>query len=293
MLSAAQIEAYDRNGYLAIENVLTKAELEELRQVTDGFVERSRNVTSNDGTFDLEPGHSAASPSLRRIIHPITKHPVYAKFSRHGPILDIVECLLGPNLRFHNNKLNMKNPGHGSAVEWHQDWAFYPHTNDDLLEVGIALDDMTVENGALMVVPGSHKGKTWDHHQDGLFVGAIADPTFQPDRAVSVTVRAGGITLHHVRMQHGSKPNSSDMPRRMFFIGFCAVDAWPLVPTGESLEDMDRRVVRGKPTVEPRMKELPVRLSLPRVEGGSIYEQQEKLRNALLSPRGREGAATT
>ena len=79
MLSAAQIEAYDRDGYLAIENVLTKAELEELRQVTDGFVERSRNVTSNDGTFDLEPGHSAASPSLRRIIHPVTKHPVYAK----------------------------------------------------------------------------------------------------------------------------------------------------------------------------------------------------------------------
>ena len=61
----------------------------------------------------------------------------------------------------------MKNPGHGSAVEWHQDWAFYPHTNDDLLEVGIALSDMTEENGALLVVPGSHKGKTWDHHQDG------------------------------------------------------------------------------------------------------------------------------
>ena len=282
MLSATQIASYEANGYLAIEDVLTASALEELRRVTDEFVEKSRTVTANDEIFDLEPGHSATSPSLRRIKHPLTRHPVYAKFARHDPILDLVECLLGPNLRFHNNKVNMKNPSDGSAVEWHQDWAFYPHTNDDLLEVGIALDDMTAENGALMVIPGSHRGRTWDHHQDGLFVGAITDPAFRASGAVPVTIRAGGITLHHVRMVHGSRPNRSAKPRRMFFIGFCAADAWPLVPSGDSLEEMDDRVVRGRPTLEPRMKDLPVRLSLPRVEGGSIYEQQEKLRNPLL-----------
>ena len=283
MLSVAQIASYEANGYLAIEDVLTAAALDELRRVTDEFVEKSRTVTANDGIFDLEPGHSATSPSLRRIKHPLTKHPVYAKYARHDPILDLVECLLGPNLRFHNNKVNMKNPSDGSAVEWHQDWAFYPHTNDDLLEVGIALDDMTAENGALMVIPGSHRGRTWDHHQDGLFVGAITDPAFRANGAVPVTIKAGGITLHHVRMVHGSRPNRSAKPRRMFFIGFCAADAWPLVPSGDSLEDLNDRVVRGRPTLEPRMKDLPVRLSLPRVEGGSIYEQQEKLRNPLLS----------
>ena len=282
MLDEAQIASYEGNGYLTVESVLTAGELEELRRVTDEFVEKSRTVTANDEIFDLESGHSASSPSLRRIKHPLTRHPVYARYARHDPILDLVECLLGPNLRFHNNKVNMKNPSDGSAVEWHQDWAFYPHTNDDLLEVGIALDDMTVENGALMVIPESHRGRTWNHHQDGLFVGAITDPAFRADGAVPVTVRAGGITLHHVRMVHGSRPNRSGRPRRMFFIGFCAADAWPLVPSGDSLEEMDDRVVRGKPTLEPRMKDLPVRLSLPRVEGGSIYEQQEKLRNPLL-----------
>ena len=282
MLDATQIASYGTNGYLAVDNVLAVAELDELRRVTDEFVEKSRTVTTNDEIFDLEPGHSAASPSLRRIKHPLTKHPVYLKYAHHDPILDLVQCLLGPNLRFHNNKVNMKNPSDGSAVEWHQDWAFYPHTNDDLLEVGIALDDMTMANGALMVMPGSHRGRTWNHHQDGLFVGAITDPSFTGDGAVPVTVRAGGITLHHVRMVHGSRPNRSTKPRRMFFIGFCATDAWPLVPSGDSLEELNSRVVRGKPTLEPRMKDLPVRLSLPRVEGGSIYEQQEKLRNPRL-----------
>ena len=285
MLTAEQIETFNTDGYLSVDSVLSLEELDELRRVTGEFVEQSRNVTENDATFDLEHGHTAESPQLRRIISPVSKHPVYEKFVHHEDILDIVESLLGPNLRYHNNKMNMKNPGHGSAVEWHQDWAFYPHTNDDLLEVGIALDDMTEENGALMVIPGSHKDKVWDHHQDGLFVGAVTDPTFQPEDAVSVTVKAGGITLHHVRMVHGSKPNESDKPRRMFFIGFYATDAWPLIPTGYSIEEMDKCIVRGEPTLEPRMKNLPVRLSLPRVEGGSIYAQQEKLRNARLSLR--------
>ena len=293
MLTTDQIKAFQTKGYLAVDNVISKQELKELRTVTEEFVERSREIEESDDTFDLEPGHSAKSPRLRRIIRPVSKHPTYEKYVHHQSILDIVENLIGPNLRYHNNKINMKNPGHGAAVEWHQDWAFYPHTNDDLLEVGIALDDVTEENGPLMVIPGSHKGEIWDHHQDGLFVGAVTDPRFEPKGAVSLTVEAGGITLHHVRVLHGSKPNTSDQSRRMFFIGFYAVDAWPLIPSGQSLEEMDSCIVRGQPSLEPRLKALPVRLSLPRVEGGSIYAQQEKLRNSLLGSRGSEGSKTS
>ncbi|MEL0049016.1 MAG: phytanoyl-CoA dioxygenase family protein, partial [Gammaproteobacteria bacterium] len=136
--------------------------------------------------------------------------------------------------------------------------------------------------GPLMVIPGSHRGQIWDHHQDGMFVGAVTDSKFNPENAKPVVVKAGGITLHHVRILHGSKPNRSDTPRRMLFIGFCATDAWPLIPGEDSLETMNERVVRGAPTIMPRMRDLPVRLSLPRVSGEGIYAQQEKLRNALL-----------
>ena len=128
MLTAEQIETFNTDGYLSVDSVLSPEELDDLRRVTGEFVEQSRNVTENDATFDLEPGHTAESPQLRRIIRPVSKHPVYEKFVHHEDILNIVESLLGPNLRYHNNKMNMKNPGHGSAVEWHQDWAFYPHT---------------------------------------------------------------------------------------------------------------------------------------------------------------------
>src|SRR3546814_12432932 len=68
----------------------------------------------------------------------------------------------------------MKSAGYGAAVEWHQDWAFYPHTNDDILAVGVIIDDMSEENGPLMVFPGSHRGPVHDHHADGVFAGAMS-----------------------------------------------------------------------------------------------------------------------
>jgi len=79
----------------------------------------------------------------------------------------------------------------------------------------------------------------------------------------------------------------------MLFIGFCAADAWPLVPSGDTIEDLNERIVRGEPTVAPRMKDLPVRLSLPRVEGSSIYEQHEKLHNGLLNVEEPDSATST
>ena len=59
-----------KNGFLTVENVLSADEVERLRQVTDSFVEKSRGITENDSTYDLEPNHSADNPRLRRLKKP-------------------------------------------------------------------------------------------------------------------------------------------------------------------------------------------------------------------------------
>ena len=69
-------------------------------------------------------------------------------------MLDILKKLIGPGLRLHGSKLNMKSAQYGSPVEWHQDWAFYPHTNDDILAIGVLLDDTDLSNGPMLVTPG-------------------------------------------------------------------------------------------------------------------------------------------
>lgn len=93
----------------------------------------------------------------------------------------------------------MKSAGYGAAVEWHQDFAFYPHTNDDVLAIAVILDDMAIENGPLMVFPGSHRGPIHDHHSDGVFVGAmdLTASGYNIKDAVALTGPAGSISIHH------------------------------------------------------------------------------------------------
>ena len=276
MLSQQQIDFYHENGFLGVEGVLNEAEVAELRRVTDEFVEKSRAFSENTDVFDLEPGHSAEKPRLRRLKDPIKQHPLYDATLRHPAITGIVSQLIGPNLRTNGNKLNMKYANFGSPVEWHQDWAFYPHTNDDLLAVGVCIDPMTLENGALYVIPGSHKGPVLDHHSKsrGVFVGAVTDEDFTTAGAVPITLKAGGISIHHVRALHGSAPNTSPIPRRLLFFQYCANDAWPLVAF-PGWDAFNSQIVCGEATHIPRVTNVPVRIPLPNGErGGSIYETQ-------------------
>jgi len=284
-LTRAQVEEYRRQGFLAVEGVYDAAEMVAGRAAVEELVERSRGVRQHDGEFDLEPGHSATEPRVRRLKTPLASHPTLDRLARKPALLDLVACLLGPEIRLHGNKLNMKAAGFGSAVEWHQDFAFYPHTNDDLLAVGIALDDCLPENGCMLMLPGSHRGPILDHHQDGYFVGAcdLGREGLDPARAVPVSVSAGGVSLHHCRTLHASAPNASARPRRLLLLELAAVDAWPLLGVPD-LAAFDARIWRGGPTSRYRVASMDIRVPLPKHERqGSIYEVQTPLRRKVMA----------
>ncbi|MGY8827650.1 MAG: phytanoyl-CoA dioxygenase family protein [Candidatus Latescibacterota bacterium] len=291
MLTQEQIADYHKKGYLGIENVFSPAEVEQLQQVTDEFIEQSRTIAEDDSIFELEPGHAPQTPKVRRLRNPVGQHPAYAQALRNERVLDIVAQLIGPAIRTNGNKLNMKLSELGSPVEWHQDWAFYPHTNDDLLAVGVCIDDMTEENGCLMVVPGSHKGKIYDHHQDGYFIGAVTEADFDDSAAEKVELKAGGLSIHHVRALHGSLPNTSDKPRRLMLFQYCAADAFPI---GGGLNDWDQfnsMLLRGEPVFEPRLEKVPVRTPLPKPDRkGGIYELQTQLERSTFNTAAQRGA---
>ena len=284
MLTPQQIQTYRDSGYLGIENVYSSAEVAELRRVTDEFVEKSRAVTANDAVFDLEPSHTPETPRLRRLKDPIKQHAVYRQAISHPKVLAIVSQLIGPAITSNGNKLNLKLANVGSAVEWHQDWAFYPHTNDELLAVGVAMDDSSLENGCLLVLPGTHRGPVLNHHQDGVFVGAVTEPGFSPDGAVPIMLKAGGISIHHARLLHGSAPNRSPRTRRLLLFQYCAADAWPLLPGDKPWDLYAASVLQGAPVSQPRLTSVPVRLPLPAAKhGGSIYENQRDLKNTIFA----------
>jgi phytanoyl-CoA hydroxylase len=294
MLTKAVIDEYRAIGAIVVPDILSAEEVAELSRVTDAFVAGARGLTGHTDIYDLEDSHTSASPRVRRVKAPHLHHPAFAALVRHPRILAVLHDLWGPDLRFDTAKLNMKSAGFGAAVEWHQDWAFYPHTNDDLAAVGVMMDDMELANGPLLIVPGSHRGPVFDHHADGVFCGAIDPARAEVDftAAVPLTGKAGSITVHHVRAVHGSAPNTSARDRRLLLLQFRAADAWPLLGFPAGIAAFDALMLAGQPTLAPRLAAVPVRLPLPpAAHQGSIYENQKGLGRRYFAQGALEEAA--
>jgi ectoine hydroxylase-related dioxygenase (phytanoyl-CoA dioxygenase family) len=285
VITPSDVASYHEQGYLVVPDVLSASELDVIRRELAELVEHASEVTTNDEVYDLEDSHTPAAPKVRRIKRPEAVMPSVEALVRHPVLVEILTQLIGPGVRFQTGKLNMKSAGDGSAVEWHQDWAFYPHTNDDLLAVGIMLDDVDETNGPLCVLPGSHRGVIHDHHANGYFCGAI-DPiesVIDFSSAVPLTGTAGSMTFHHVRAVHGSAPNRSPRSRNLLLFQFAAVDAFPLVHPVDDLARFDQMIVAGEPTIEPRVTAVPVRMPLPPAPSqGSIYENQRAMANRFF-----------
>ncbi len=267
--------------------------IEAIRKEIADYNKIAASMETSDDRIDLETTHSRTAPRIRRIKLPHRHLESCRELMYQDSILAPVRDLIGPNLRLHTSKLNMKSAGFGAAVEWHQDWAFYPHTNDDILAVAVMIDDMSEHNGALQVVPGSHQGPILNHHSGKHFSGAIAAHEVDSKASVSLTAAAGSISLHHVRLIHGSDMNRSEKYRRLLLYEITAADAFPIMGALSklpSIEEYDSRLLCGEPTLEPRLMPVPVRIPQPAPsEIGSIYELQQKSTDLAFESLSRDG----
>lgn len=286
VLTKSQKQAYEESGYLVLEGHLPPEVIDSIRAEIARFEDESRALTESNDRLELEEGHTSDAPRVRRIRLPHTISDVMRELMYSDHILAPARDLIGPNLRLHTTKLNMKSPGNGAAIEWHQDYAFYPHTNDDILAIGVIIDDMQSENGPLMVYPGSHKGPVYDHHVDGVFAGAFLpiDVGLNPEDAVELTGPAGSISIHHGRIAHGSSVNTSTRSRRILFYEMMAADAFPIMGSltkWDGIKDYDTRMLCGAPTLTPRLKDIPIRIPQPQPDVPvSIYEIQKGLKRS-------------
>ncbi len=284
VLTATQKDRYAETGYLVLENQIPMEWIEKVRAEISRFELEAKDMTASNDRIDLEDTHTQEDPRVRRIKLPHTTSDVMRDLMYSDHVLGPARDLIGPDLRLHTTKLNMKSAGYGAAVEWHQDYAFYPHTNDDILAIGICIDDMAEENGPLMVFPGSHKGPVYDHHVDGVFAGAMLphENGLDVKDAVQLTGPAGSMSIHHGRIIHGSALNVSDSPRRILFYEMMAADAFPIMGSmtqWSGIEDYNTRMLCGETTLNPRLKDIPVRIPQPQPNVAiSIYEIQKGLK---------------
>lgn len=288
-LTETQIAQYREEGYLILENRVPEAIIAAIRSEITRFEGLARGMVASDEKIDLEDSHTPDTPRIRRVKRPDIQSEVIRDLMFSDHILAPVRDLIGPDLRLQTTKLNMKSAGYGAAVEWHQDWAFYPYTNDDVLAVGLIIDDMTPQNGPLMVMPGTHRKGVYNHHHGGIFCGAVDLGSEGLDMADAVPLMgpAGSISIHHARALHGSALNTSTRDRRVIFYEMMAADAFPIAGgrgRWEGLEEFDSRMLCGESTLEPRAVPCPMRITEPEAPTqGSIYEIQKAMATGARS----------
>lgn len=283
VLSQDEIDGYWRDGFVFVPDALTADQLAALRADFAAWVDESRahvepfGVTEDGrARFDLQPGHCAEHPALRRVASPVDVSEAYLSAMRDNRALDAVTQLVGPNIEFNNSKINAKHPGTATEVKYHQDFMFQPHTNEDLVTCLFFLDDVTPENGPLNVVPGTHTGPMFDHWHDGVYTGTVAPQVeaAHVDQAIPVHGPAGSACLMHTRLLHGSAPNQSDKPRTLFISEYRAEDSKPL-QVNHLPSPYDGEVVRGERTNRVRCSTY--EMAYPEVPTtASFFDQQDK-----------------
>ena len=251
---------YDDRGYLVVADILSPQELREIREASDQIVTQAAQLRESNAVFQLEKVGGSPKAVVKRIFDPITVHECYRSTMRHPGILEVVTTLLGPNVEFHHSKAHLKQPEHGSKIDWHRDFTFFPHTNFDLLAVMIAIDDSTPENGCLRVIRGSHRWPLVDPEvqQDGFMKAAESE--IRKGDIENVRVPAGGISIHHCLLYHSSLPNRSNQPRRSLIHQFRAADALQLA--GRTNHANYGVVVAGEPL--PRARLVAAEFVLPK-----------------------------
>jgi len=241
ILRPEQRDAYVRDGFLVIEGLVDTSWLKRLRAVTEEFVEKSRLVEASNAVFDLEPTHNETTPRLRRLNSPADQHETYWEFVSRSVLVDLVEDLLGPNIKYHHGKLNFKAPRGGEEVKWHQDIQFWPHTNYSPLTIGVFLEDVDAEMGNVGFVPGSHEGPLFDQYAGEAWMGCLSHADVErADVATAVFPQgpAGSVTVHNCRTIHGSAPNHSGRERPLLLQTYSAADAF-------TYTDIVRRSLHG------------------------------------------------
>ena len=210
VLSEAAVRQYNEQGYYAPIRVMSTAEALDLRTKLESF----------------EAGAGPLAGRLRQKSHLLFTW--LNDLIRHPAILDAVEDVLGPDLLCWGSSFFIKETRDPGFVSWHQDSTYWGLDPADVMTAWIAFSDSTPENGAMRVMPGTHKMDQIPHRdtfrkENLLSRGQEVMVDVNEADAVTLELMAGEMSLHHVRLIHGSDPNPSDKRRIGFAIRYIPI----------------------------------------------------------------------
>ena len=208
LLSEAQVAHYREQGYASPIRVMAADKAAALRRELETVEGRMGGPLRGD---------------LRHKSHLL--FPFLADLIRHPLLLDAIEDAIGPDILCWNTNFFIKEASNPAFVSWHQDSTYWGLSEPEVVTAWVAFTPSTAENGAMAVIPGSHKLDQVPHrdtfHRHNLLTrGQEIAVEVDEKEAVLLTLQPGEMSLHHVRLVHGSAPNPSPDRRIGFAIRY-------------------------------------------------------------------------
>ena len=223
-LTEEQLQSYQRDGFVLIENLISEDLLnklrERLRDYTHGGLQNEKlkmQVEPRVKRGELEVSHPG--DAYRKIDGLVEGDEVFRELGTHTNIVSIIEQILGPDLKMFRNSMMLKPPMVGSQKGMHQDSPYWPITPMDLCSCWFPLDDATMENGCMGVLPGAHKKGALPHVN-------VQDDFVMDEECYSATeiefkpMKAGSGLFFHSLLPHYTAPNKSKNWRRAIALSY-------------------------------------------------------------------------
>ena len=215
-LSASEMHAYRRDGLVRPDLAFAPNELADIRTLLDATLAATKGVRPESIVCPHIAAMNDLAPDLAM---------GWLKLCTLPRLLDLVEQAVGPDIVLWGSQIFCKPAGTGMAVPWHQDGHFWPIRPLATCSVWIAIDDVTLKNGAMQFIPGSQRERRlFDHVRDDSRQSALnatlASDQFDLAEVAVDDLRAGSLSLHDVFLIHGSEPNRSKNRRAAFVIRY-------------------------------------------------------------------------
>jgi non-haem Fe2+, alpha-ketoglutarate-dependent halogenase len=208
-LTAEQIAAFNRNGYLAGIRIFNEQEIAAIRQYFDELL--ARTLAAGGDSYSISTAHLRYGR-----VYDILTHP---------RIVMRIKDLLGENVIAWGSHFFCKMPGDGKRVSWHQDSSYWPLTPSMAVTAWLAIDDATVENACMRYIPGSHQlghlTYTLSENDEGNVLNQTVPDAQALGEPVNVELKAGEISIHSDLLLHGSEANQSSKRRCGLTLRYC------------------------------------------------------------------------
>ncbi len=234
------IRQYRDEGYTIIRNVFSAQEIATIAAASEEVYQKGqflKNSWRHQNLYFEVFTDKGIGTTTRQVQWVAWCNEVLAEVRIDQRYLEILEPLIGDNLKQLGNQIHWKRPGARMVgFRYHQDARFrtppeaFRALNDSFVQTGLAIDPHHIENGALKVFPGSHKLGYLGLSEDGYLMAGgpeadtLAKANLDPSKVVDVVMQPGDVTLWHPLTVHGSGPNISDIDRRIYINGYAKAE---------------------------------------------------------------------